>query len=250
MIVAAISYKPDPIELGVNVLNIKSLSLRAATAGAKLIVFPELALGGQSCLNIDDAVVVCQSYSSRAADGSIHEDGGFALRELADHARKLGIYLVVGYIEYDCKNFYNSVIVFGPQGVLGNVRKTNLYGRESLWASSGVGQRAIINLPNCRLGILAGNDLVKNKLDNGSIYQPGSVDVVVSPTAWYGEYSYPDAAWMEASSQLKSTVIVANRWGFEEPIMLHGGAVIIDRDGPIYSEDNAFEQDCIVYGEV
>lgn len=238
MIVASVSYKPDPIELGVNVLNIKNLSLQAATAGAKLIVFPELALGGQGCLNTQDTTYVCQTSD------------GFFLSELTEHSRKLGIYLVVGYVEYDSQNFYNSVIVFGPQGIIGNVRKTNLYGRESLWASSGVGQRAIMNLPNCRLGILAGNDLVKNKLDNGSIYQPGSVDVVVSPTAWYGEYSYPDAAWMEASSNLKSTVVIANRWGFEEPIMLHGGAVIIDRDGPIYTENNAFEQDCIVYGEV
>ena len=238
MIVAAVSYKPDPSELGVNVLNITNLSLQAATAGAKLIVFPELTLGGQNCLNTKDTAFICQTQD------------GFALAELKEHVRKLGIYLVIGYIEYHSENFYNSVMVLGPQGMLGNVRKTNLYGRESLWASQGVGQRPIINIPGCRLGVLAGNDLVKNKLQNGSIYEPSSVDVVVSPTAWYGEYSYPDAAWMEASSELKSTVIVANRWGFEEPIMLHGGAVIIDRDGPIYSENNAFEQDCIVYGEI
>lgn len=238
MIVAAISYKPDPTELGVNVLNIKNLSLQAATSGAKLIVFPELSLGGQNCLNTKDASFICQTQD------------GFALAELAEHARKVGIYLVVGYIEYDSQNFYNSVMVLGPQGIVGNVRKTNLYGRESLWASAGIWQRPIMNLPGCRLGVLAGNDLVKNKLQNGSIYESSSVDVIVSPTAWYGEYSYPDAAWMDASSELKSTVIVANRWGFEEPIMLHGGAVVIDRDGPIYSENNAFEQDCIVFGEI
>lgn len=238
MIVASVSYKPDPIELGVNVLNIKNLSLRAATNGAKLIVFPELSLGGQNCVNVQDAQFVCQKQD------------GFAIKELELHSRKLGIYLIVGYVEYDNQQFYNSVIVFGPSGIVGNFRKTNLYGRENLWATKNLSQHPILNLPNLRLGVLAGNDLVKNELNNGQIYQSGSVDVVVSPMAWYGEYSYPDAAWMEAHQKLNASMVIANRWGFEEPVMLHGGAIVLGQNGEIFVENNKFEEDCIVYGDV
>lgn len=238
MLCAAVAYKSDPVELGINLLNMKNMCLEAANIGCKLVVFPELSLGGQLANSMQEAHLCSQNVD------------GFAIQEMANLAKRLGIYIAFGYIESSFDVFYNSVCVVGPSGVVANVRKSNLNGRELLWAKSSEAQRTILNMPGLRVGVLAGKDLEKNTYSGGTIYADSSVDLILSPNAINGDYMYPNDNWVDTSLELQSAVIVANRWGQEHPSTLYGGACVIDNKAQIYAEGNKFQCDCIVYGEV
>lgn len=238
LLCSAVSYRPDPIETGINLLNMQNMCLEAANIGSKIVVFPELALGGQLAVNMQDAYVCSQNVD------------GFAIQEMIKLSQRLGIYVAFGYIESSLGLFYNSVCVVGPSGLLANIRKSNLNGKELLWAKSSEAQRPILNLPGLRVGVLSGKDLEKNTYSGGTIYEDSSVDLILSPNAVNGDYLYPNDNWVDTSLELQSAVIVANRWGQEYPSTLYGGACVIDSKAQIFSEGNQFQADCIVYGEI
>jgi nitrilase len=108
--------------------KLQSLANEAAQKGARLIVFPEAFIGGypkgfdfgaRLGTRSDDG----RDQFRRYFDCSITDNGREA-SIIAQTARSLSVYLVVGIIERDQSTLYCSVLIYGPNGrLLGKHRK-------------------------------------------------------------------------------------------------------------------------------
>jgi predicted amidohydrolase len=97
--------------------------IRAGGGGPRLVVFPELALGG---FPVDGAVA-----AHRVGDSA-------ALARIEAAVREAKAYAVVGFAEEKRGHRpYNSAALFGPAGLVGVVRKRHLPGLEQGWFSPG-----------------------------------------------------------------------------------------------------------------
>jgi N-carbamoylputrescine amidase len=84
---------------------------QAVAKGAQLIVLPELSASGYSM--------------SRAIWDTGETRHGLTVQWLQETSRRLGVYLGIGFVEADGKDFYNTYALGGPEGqIAGFVRKT------------------------------------------------------------------------------------------------------------------------------
>jgi predicted amidohydrolase len=86
----------------------------AAQRGAKLVAFPECALTGYAFESLEEAVPFTESID------------GPTSQAIAKVCNQEDVYAAVGFIERDGDQFYNSVMLVGPEGVAGSYRKTHL----------------------------------------------------------------------------------------------------------------------------
>ena len=87
-------------------LQIIANNTKAKDSGSELVVFPELALTGH--LN-----------KNKSAINSNNSE----ILELADYANKNDLYISCGFAEKYNKEFYNSSVLVGPEGIIGVYRK-------------------------------------------------------------------------------------------------------------------------------
>ncbi|WP_174848995.1 nitrilase-related carbon-nitrogen hydrolase [Yersinia artesiana] len=108
--------------------------------GSELIVFPELALTGY----------LAGTVNAQTQDGP-------AVQALARLAMTLRVYLVVGMAEKQQDKYYNTQILFGPEGVIGTYRQIHLSQAQQQWASAGEHWR-VFDTALGRIGLLLGHD--------------------------------------------------------------------------------------------
>ncbi|MFM1060112.1 nitrilase-related carbon-nitrogen hydrolase [Yersinia enterocolitica] len=107
---------------------------------SELIVFPELALTG---------------YLAGAAHAQTKDSP--AVQALVRLAMTLRVYLVVGMAEKQQDKYYNTQILFGPEGVIGTYRQIHLSQAQQQWASAGEHWRVFDTVLG-RIGLLLGHD--------------------------------------------------------------------------------------------
>jgi len=106
-----------------NLAKIEAMSKTAASMGANIIGFPELALSGYEC-----------ESESGCGDNGMHRATaesvpGPSTQAVAELARQLGIYIIFGMPERDptdSKKIYIAAAVIGPERILGTYRKLHL----------------------------------------------------------------------------------------------------------------------------
>ncbi|WP_409310197.1 nitrilase-related carbon-nitrogen hydrolase [Pectobacterium sp. B1J-3] len=126
-----------------NLAQIIALTEKAVNEqGSELLVFPERALTG----------------SATPRDNAQTTDSA-AIQRLTRLAMMLRVHLVVGMAEQDGDIFYNSQMLFGPQGVIGCYRQMHLSEADRLWATAG-DEWATFDTSLGRVGLLLGNDLL------------------------------------------------------------------------------------------
>ena len=104
-------------DLDANIANAERLVIRAAEAGAQVILLQELFQTPYFCIEQDAAH---QKYAR-----AMGEDR--AVRHFAALARRLGVVLPVSYYEAAGNTFFNSLAMIDADGtVLGNYRKTHI----------------------------------------------------------------------------------------------------------------------------
>ncbi|ENE9464133.1 TPA: amidohydrolase [Yersinia enterocolitica] len=108
--------------------------------GSELIVFPELALTG---------------YLAGAAHAQTKDSP--AVQALVRLAMTLRVYLVVGMAEKQQDKYYNTQMLFGPEGVIGTYRQIHLSQAQQQWASAGEHWRVFDTVLG-RIGLLLGHD--------------------------------------------------------------------------------------------
>ncbi|MGH1499608.1 nitrilase-related carbon-nitrogen hydrolase [Yersinia proxima] len=124
-----------------NLATITAMTEEAVShQGSELIVFPELALTGYL-----------------AGTMNAQTQGGPAVQALARLAMTLRVYLVVGMAEKRQDKYYNTQMLFGPEGIIGTYRQIHLSQAQQQWASAGEHWR-VFDTALGRIGLLLGHD--------------------------------------------------------------------------------------------
>lgn len=244
-IVAAVQFEPKLLQVHENLAVAQRLTFEAAAKGARVIVLPELCIGGQVLRTVDEAYDVCQ------------EKDGYQTQAFVPIAQRFGCHIVFGYSELHEGNLYNSAAVVGPHGLAANARKHNLWGSDNIWAQPAEDLSPIVNTDVGRLGVLICRDAMNryresyyHQAPNQRFYHKGSVDVIALLTNWGVEYGYPDSGWVELVEETRANLIVSNRVGRERDMRFKGGSCVIDRDRRIWTHGSSFTEAAVVGGIV
>lgn len=247
VVVAACQFSPKREETVWNCDVALQLMFEAASAGANVIVLPELCTSGHSFRSVESA--------SRVASVK----GGEFSEDVADEiASKFDCYVVFGYVELDGGKLYNSAVVVGPGGVVANSRKRNLTGRDFLWATPGESLFPIVNTQWGRVGVLVGRDSLNRHSSSNSFsrridpfYSKSSVDIVAVPcNSTFTDDSWPQASWISLARDTKTNVVVSNRTGKDVEVEFNGGSIIVDRNGIVTTDGSSFYDNAVVWGIV
>jgi predicted amidohydrolase len=244
-VVAAVQFEPKLGRVQENLAVAQELVFEAAGKGAKLIVLPEMCIGGYVLRSPAEALEVAQTrdgYQTCAFEGI---------------TRRFGCYVVFGYAELCEGKLYNSAAIVGPGGLVGNAQKHNLYGSDQLWAQPSEAPGPCVITPAGRLGVLICKDVSNRYRESYLFHQPahrfyrqGSVDTIAVLTNWGPQYGYPDSAWVDLVEETRANVVVANRVGVERDMSFKGGSCVIDRDRRIWTHGSSFTEAAVVGGVV
>ena len=123
--VACVNFSTKWGNKAANLARIKAMSRQAARQGSQVIVFPELALSGYECADMQTG-----GKKSCAMHGDLAETvPGPSTRDICALARELGVCIVFGMPERDETDpdlLYICSVIAGPQGLIGKYRKLHL----------------------------------------------------------------------------------------------------------------------------
>lgn len=244
-VVAAVQFAPRLLDVRANLLTALQLCFEAAAKGAKLIVLPELCIGGYVLESVREASEVAQTRD------------GYQTQAFVPIARRFNCHIVFGYTELTEGKLYNSAAIVGPGGLVGNAQKHNLFGSDNLWAQPSEQVAPVIITPAGRLGVLICRD-VGNKYRESytfnhpgqKFYKQGSVDTIALLSNWGSAYGFPDSAWVELVEETRANLVVSNRVGKERDMSYKGGCCVIDRDRRIWTNGSNFTHEAVVGGVV
>ncbi len=233
--VAAIQYEPILGEKEKNVIRLLQLVEEATTHGAKLIVLPEIATTGYC-------------WQSRAEIAPYVEPiPGPTTNRFQHLATAQNCYIAVSLPEVDPLThvYYNSMVLLGPEGLVGTYRKIHSFISEPRWARDGDLGMPVWDTPLGRLsGLICMDAMYFEAARIPALHQ---ADVLLFPTNWLDEKG-PSSWWMARAFENGVYFIAANRYGEERGVQFSGGSCILNPDGSIQAYlDNG---EGIVYGEV
>jgi len=221
----------------------------AAQKGARIVALPELFCSVYFCQRPDDA----------SAFALAEEIPGPTTRALAETARKYGIVLVGGSLFEKTREgrFYNTALVFGPDGMLlGVYRKTHvpediLYHEQQYFAPGDTGVR-VFDTPFARIAVLICYD--QWYPEAARLAALAGAELIVYPTA-IGDIDETvehniTGNWQQLWRNVQlghaaaNNVFVAavNRVGREDAITFWGGSFVADPSSKLLAEGGAGEQ--------
>lgn len=139
--IACIQMEPIVGEKDRNIRHSLTMIEKAADAGARLLVLPELANSGYVFRSREEAFEL-----SEAVPGGPTSDAWMEV------AKARGLYIVAGIAERDGDELYNSAVVIGPDGYIGTFRKVHLWNEEALYFEPGNLGFPVFNTPIGRIG--------------------------------------------------------------------------------------------------
>lgn len=244
-VVAAVQFEPKLLDVNRNLAHALQLSFEAAAKGARVIVLPELCIGGYVLESPIEAVQVAQDRH------------GYQTEAFTPIAQRFNCHIVFGYTELYEGKLYNSAAVVGPVGLEANFQKHNLYGSDNLWAQPSEQVPPVLVTPAGRLGVLICRDAMNRYRESYAFYRPeqrfykrGSVDTIALLTNWGSQYGYPDSSWVELVEETRANLIVSNRVGKERDMKYKGGSCVIDRERRIWTHGSSFTEAAVVGGVV
>jgi len=110
---------------------------------ADLYVLPELFNTGYNISTQEEITALAEKAGA-----------GLTYERMAKIAEKEKCYLVYGYGEKEGDKLYNSAALVGPEGMLGNYRKTHLFGRENLFFQPGNTGFNVYDTPIGKIGLM------------------------------------------------------------------------------------------------
>ncbi len=236
----------DPVlgDMKANVEKHIALAERAASAGAHLVVFPELSLTGYSIKDMNWDLALNLGRDTRP------------VAPLIEKGKTISI-LAGGVEEGPSFGLYNAAFLFEGGGVRSVHRKTYppTYGmfEENRYFSSGTDVRAL-DTKYGRMGVLICEDLWHLPLpyilarDGAGII----VTLVASPTRISGKEEKPRIATVNGENHrayarlLSVFVVFCNRVGFEDGVNFWGGSEVVGPDGSLIASAKLFDEDLIM----
>lgn len=120
MRVACVQMEPRIGQVQANVARSIEWIDRAATAGVKLVVLPELCNTGYVFENREEALALSEEVPN-----------GPSCEAWMAAARRHSMFIVAGITEREDGKLYNAAVLVGPQGYIGSYRKNHLWGAEN-----------------------------------------------------------------------------------------------------------------------
>ncbi|GCE27252.1 amidohydrolase [Dictyobacter alpinus] len=233
--VAAIQYEPTLGEKEKNIQDLLRLVEDAAAHDARLIVLPEMATTGYCWLSGDEIAPYTEPIPGPTTD------------RFQALTSKYACYVALGLpeVDPDTQVFYNSMVLLGPDGVVGVYRKVHLDIGDPRWARDGDLGFPVWETPLGRLGALICGDA--KYFEAARVAALHEADVLLFPTNWVDE-SCPSSWWMARAFENQMYVIAANRYGRERGVQFRGGSCVLNPDGSL--QTFLEEGEGIVYGEV
>jgi predicted amidohydrolase len=232
---AAIQFEPTLAEKEHNITRLLALCEEAATAGAKLLVTPEMGTTGYCW------------YDRAEVEPFVEPIPGPTTDRFLSLAQKYGCYIVIGMPEVDESSdlYYNSAVLIGPSGVVGKHRKSHPYIAEPKWSVNGDVSHQVFDTELGRIGLLVCMDL--HFFETARLEAVAGADVICHISNWLQERT-PGPYWITRAFENSSYVIESNRWGLERTVQFSGGSCVIEPDGAVAAAIDS--GDGIAYGTV
>jgi predicted amidohydrolase len=235
--VAACQIDPQLGEVDRNLENIERVVAEAATAGAGLVVLPEAAVTGYVFENLDEALTVAQ----RAV--------AVAEQRLADAAVGAGVALIVGTLEAEAREVFNTALIFTGDGRRFRYRKMHLpYLGVDRFATPGPDAPEVYDLAGMRVGVLICYDL--RFPEAARICALEGADLVALPTNWpVGVQFHPGIFAPARAAENHVYLLACDRVGEERGTTFIGRSILLDFNGKELAVASDTEE-AILFGEV
>ena len=220
---------------------------RAADAGARLIVLPELAASGYT-------------FASQAEAESSAEpaQGGPVLGRWLELCRRRGVWVVAGFAERGPEGRFNSAALLGPEGLVGVYRKAHLFFDEKSYFLPGDSGFPVFQLAFGRVGILICYDLWFPEA--ARVLALAGAEIICVPTNWVANFrarAVDDRGWtmgdyasVAVATQNQVFVAAADRIGSERENEFVGCSCVVGPDGWMVAGPAARADEALLVAEV
>jgi predicted amidohydrolase len=235
--VAACQIDPQLGDVDRNLETIERQVAEAATAGAQLIVLPEAAVTGYVFENLDEALAVAQ----RA--------GAIAEQRLARVAMASHVALIVGSLEAEAREVFNTALILAPDGRRFRYRKMHLpFLGVDRFATPGQDAPEVYDLAGVRVGVLICYDL--RFPEAARICALEGADLVALPTNWpVGVEFHPGIFAPARAAENHVYLLACDRVGEERGTTFIGRSMLLDYNGRQVAKASDTEEE-IIFGEV
>ena len=213
--VAALQFEPLLGQVDNNRNKLVELATQAFDQGAKLVVAPEACISGYVFNSREEAAQCAESLPD-----------GPTVQALTDLAAKNDGYIVAGLIEKEDDLLYNTAVLVGPDGYIGQYRKVHLWDLDNTLYEAG-DEFPVFDLPFGRLAMSICYDGMFPEVTR--IYAEKGVDIICHPTNWVvipGIADESNPAWISiaaAQAACSGVIIVcADRIGTERGVTFGG----------------------------
>jgi predicted amidohydrolase len=236
MRIAAAQLDPHLGEIANNLKACAKVVAEAAANGVELVVLPECSLSGYM-------------FGDRsAASASAEPVPGPATEELVAACRTCGINCVVGLLEREGEDLYNTAVVLGPDGVVGRYRKSHLpiLGVDR-FVRSGNEPPPVFELAGARVGIEICYELRFPEVTR--LLALAGAEVVLNPTNWPRNAApLADFFIRTRAAENRVWIVAASRVGREEGATFIGRSQVVDPAGRRTAELDDSSEGLLVAG--
>lgn len=218
--VAAIQFEPTQFRHQKNIQRLLALSEQAAQEGARLIVLPEMGTTGYCWQSREEVAPFVETIPGATTD------------RFTALAARHDCYVVVGMPEVDAQDglYYNTAVLIGPQGVIGQHRKTHPYISEPKWAANGDLGHQVFETPIGNIALLICMDI--HFIETARLAALGGAAIICHISNWLAERT-PAPYWITRAWENGCALIESNRWGLERGVQFSGGSCVMDSDGTL-----------------
>ncbi len=214
---AAVQFNPRFRQKEENLKKIYTLATEAADQGAKLILFPEMALSGYCFVDRQEIRDQVERVPGPSTD------------VLAELCRGKSVYIALGLGERDENDdYFNTAALIGPEGYIGKYRKTHLYAPECRWARPGDLGFPVFETALGRIGLAICMDYFFCEPARQLALK--GAEVLLNPTNWNDE-PCPNWSWISRAWENGCHLLSANRSDEERGVQFMGGSGHIGPDG-------------------
>jgi predicted amidohydrolase len=241
--VASVRFGPELGKVAANRRASVTAIERAASAGARLVVLPELASSGYSFADATEA---------RASAEPVP---GPTTRAWQEVATRLGVVIVGGVCELDEQSrLRNTVVVVDESGVRGRYRKLHLWGREQHLFLAGDERPPVVETPVGRIGLGICYDLWFPELSRDLAVRGAEILAFpsnLSATPAQDGLPHLDVIVAIATAHVNRVhLVLADRCGTERGHEWLGAAVVVGADGTLLAGPPAGTDEAIAIATI
>jgi predicted amidohydrolase len=237
MKIAALQMQSVVGDFDANLAQIEKAAIDAASAGARLLIAPELAIVGYGA---------GEAFSKLSSPA-----GGDAEAGLSAIAARNHIAIVAGFAERDGDAIYNSALFVDDMGKVSVYRKSHLYGDyEKRWFHPETPKTVLVEIDGIRFGMLICYDV--EFPENVRRLALAGADLVVVPTALpKGTSGDFIASTMIRTRAFENQVFLAyvNHHGSDGAFDYAGQSAIAAPDGAFLAQAPG-SGDALLFGEI